>query len=91
MKVTNKLTTDYMIMYINIPTAEDVEHYAVEIEHRDMDKDIYYIEILDLDSIEQVSYSHFKINSLYEVLNDRELNEREDLILLFIANRLRLD
>ena len=91
MKITNKLTTDYTIMYINIPTDKGTEHYAVEIERPDMDEDVYYIGILDLDNLEKVLYSHFKINSSYGVLNGYELDEREYLILSFIRNRLRLD
>lgn len=91
MKLMGKLTTDYTLIHINIPTEKGIEHYAVEIERPDMDEDVYYIGILDLDNIEQVLYSHFKINSLYEIIDDRELDEREDLILLFMANRLRLD
>ena len=91
MELTNRLTTDYTIMYIDIPTDKGVEHYAVEIERPDMDEDVYYIGILDLDNLEKVLYSHFKINSSYEIINDRKLDEREDLILMFIANRLRLD
>ena len=91
MKITNKLTTDYTIMYIDIPTDKGTEHYAVEIERPDMDEDVYYIGILDLDNLEKVLYSHFKINSSYGVLNGYELDKREYLVLKFIANRLRLD
>ena len=91
MKVTDKLTTDYIIMYIDIPTDKGTEHYAVEIEHRVMDEDVYYVEILDLDNVEQVLYSHFKINKFYGVLNGYELDKREYLVLKFVANRLRLD
>ena len=91
MKVTGRLTTDYTIMYIDIPTDKGTEHYAVEIERPDMDGDVYNIGILDLDNIEQVLYSHFKVNKFYGVLNGYELDEREYLILTFIANRLELD
>ena len=91
MKITNRLTTDYTIMYIDIPTDKRTEHYAVEIERPDMDEDVYYIGILDLDNLERVLYSHFKINKFYEVLNGYELDEREELILSFIGNRLELD
>ena len=91
MKITDKLTTDYTIVYVNIPTDKGVKHYAVEIERPDMDEDVYYIGILDLYNMEQVLYSHFKINKFYGVLNGYELDEREYLILSFIANRLELD
>ena len=91
MKVTNKLTTSYMTMHINIPTDKRTEHYTVEIERPDMDKDVYWIGILDLDNLERILYSHFKINSDYRVLNGYELDEREYLILSFITNRLELD
>ena len=91
MKVTDRLTTNYMTMHINIPTDKGTEHYAVEIERPDMDKDIYWIGILDLDNLEKILYSHFKINKLYGVLNGYELDEREHLILNFITNRLELD
>lgn len=91
MKITDKLTTDYTIMHINIPTDKGTEHYAVEIERRNMDEGIYSVEILDLDNLEKVLYSHFKINKFYGVLNGYELDEREYLILSFIKNRLELD
>lgn len=91
MKITNRLTTDFIIMYINIPTDKGTEHYAVEIERRNMDEDVYYIEILNLDNLEKTLYSHFKINKFYGVLNGYELDEREYLILSFITNRLELD
>ena len=91
MKITNRLTTDYIIVYINIPTDKGTEHYAVEIERPDMDEDIYYIGILDLDNLERILYSHFKINNSYRVLNGYELDEREKLLLEFIKDRLVLD
>ncbi len=91
MKITNKLTTDYMTMHINIPTDKGTEHYAVEIERRNTDEDIYSVEILDLDNLDQILYSHFKIDSDYGMFNDYKLDEREELILDFVANRLRLD
>ena len=91
MKITGKLTTGYTLMHINIPTDKGTEHYAVEIERRDTDEDVYYIEILDLDNLEKVLYSHFQINKFYGVLNGYELDEREYLILSFITNRLELD
>ena len=91
MKITDKLTTDYTIMYIDIPTDKGTEHYAVEIERRNTDEDIYSVEILDLDNLEQVLYSRFEIDSDYGMFDDRKLDEREEAILLFIANRLRLD
>lgn len=91
MKITNKLTTDYTLMHINIPTDKGIEHYTVEIERRNMDEDIYSVEILDLDNLDQILYSHFEIDSDYGIFDDRKLDEREEAILLFIANRLRLD
>lgn len=91
MKVTDRLTTDFMEMYINIPTDKGTEHYSVEIERRTMDEDIYSISIYDLDTNEMDLYGNFEINKFYEITSDGELDEREDLILLFIANRLRLD
>lgn len=90
MKITNKLTTDYMTMHVNIPTDKGTEHYAVEIERRNMDEDIYSVEILDLDNLDQILYSRFEINKFYGVLS-YALDEREYLILKFMANRLRLD
>lgn len=91
MKITDKLTTDYIIMYIDIPTDKGAEHYAVEIERPDMDEDVYYIGILDLDNLERVLYSHFKINPRYIVLGTNKLDEREKLLLEFIKDRLVLD
>ena len=91
MTVTNRLTVDFMVMYINIPIDEGIEHYVVNISRRDMDEDTYSVTIYDLDTDGQDLYSQFEVNSLYEVINGCELDEREDLILLFIANRLRLD
>ena len=91
MKITDKLTTDYTLMHVNVHTDKGTEHYAVEIERPDMDENIYWVGILDLDNLEKILYSHFKINSDYGVLNGYELDEREYLILKFIANRLELD
>ena len=91
MKITNRLTTDYIIMYINIPTEKGIEHYQVEIDRPDMDEDVYCIGIHELVGDRRNVYSRFEVNSLYEMISDRELDEREDLILSFIANRLRLD
>ena len=91
MKVTSRLTTDFIIMYINIPTDKGTEHYAVEIDRPDIDEDVYCISIYDLDTDEQTLYSKFNIDSDYEIFDDYELNEREELILAFIANRLELD
>lgn len=91
MKITNRLTTDFIIMYINIPTDKGTEHYAVEIDRPDIDEDVYCISIYDLDTDEQTLYSKFNIDSDYEIFDDYELNEREELILAFIANRLELD
>ena len=91
MKITNKLTTDYMTMHINIPTNKGIGHYAVEIERPNMDEDIYWVGILDLDNLEKILYSHFKINKFFGVLNGYKLDEQEDLILSFVANRLELD
>ena len=91
MKITDKLTTDYAIMYIDIPTDKGIEHYQVEIDRPDMDEDVYYIGIHELVDDRRNTYSRFEVNSLYEIISDRELDEREDAILLFIANRLRLD
>ena len=91
MEITDKLTTDYMTMHINIPTDKGTEHYAVEIERRNTDEDIYSVEILDLDNLDQILYSHFEIDSEYGMFDDRKLDECEEAILLFIANRLRLD
>ena len=91
MKVTSKLTTDYTLMHINIPTDEGTEHCQVEIDCPDMDEDVYCIGILDLDNLEKVLYSHFKINPRYMVLNGYELDEREKLLLEFIKDRLVLD
>ena len=80
-----------MVMYINIPTDDEPEHYVTNILHPDMDEDIYNVTIYDLDADGQDLYSHFKINKFYGVLNGYELDEREYLILKFIANRLELD
>ena len=91
MKITDKLTTDFIVMYIDIPTDKGTEHYSVELEHRAMDEDIYSISIYDLDTNGMDLYSQFEVNSLYEVINDCELDEREYLILSFITNRLELD
>lgn len=91
MKVTDRLTTDFMEMYINIPTDKGIEHYAVEIERRTMNKDIYSISIYDLDTNEMDLYGDFEINKFYEVLNGYELDKREYLILSFMTNRLELD
>ena len=91
MKITDKLTTDYTIVYVNIPTDKGTEHYVVDIEHKNMNEDVYYIEILDFDEIEQILYSHFKIDKFYGVLNGYELDEREKLLLEFIKERLVLD
>lgn len=91
MKITDKLTTDFMVMYINIPTDKGIEHYSVEIERRDIDEDIYSVSIYDLDTNGMDLYGRFEIDSDYGMLDDCKLDEREDAILLFIANRLRLD
>ena len=91
MKVTNRLTADLMVMYINIPTDENIEHYVVNILRPDMDEDIYDVSIYDLDTDGQDLYSQFKINKFYGVLNGYELDKREYLVLKFVANRLRLD
>ena len=91
MKVTGRLTTDFMVMYINLPTDNGTEHYQVEIDRPDMDEDMFCVSIYDLDSDDRTLYGRFNIDSDYGMFDDRELDEREDLILLFIANRLRLD
>ena len=91
MKITDKLTTDFMVMYINIPTDGGMEHYVVNILCPDMNKDVYSVTIYNLDTDGQDLYSQFKINSLYEVLSGYELDYRECLILKFISNRLELD
>lgn len=91
MKTTNRLTTDFIAMYINIPTDEGIEHYVVNIFRPDMDEDIYDVNIYDLDTDGQDLYGQLKINSDYGLLNDYKLDEREELILAFIANRLELD
>ena len=91
MKITDKLTTDYMIMYIDIPADDGIEHYVVNILHPDMDKDVYSVTIYDLDTDGQDLYSQFKIDSDYGMHNDYKLDKREELILEFIANRLELD
>ena len=91
MKITDKLTTDLIVMYINIPTDDGMEHYVVNILCPDMNKDVYSVTIYNLDTDGQDLYSRFEVNSLYEIISDRELDKREDAILLFIANRLRLD
>ena len=90
MKVTNRLTTDFITMYINIPTEEGMEHYVVNILHPDMNKDIYSVTIYDLDTDGQDLYGQFKINKFYGVLNGYELDKREYLILNFMTDRLRL-
>ena len=90
MKVTDKLTTSYMTMHINIPTDNEPEHYVANILQPDMDKDIYNVSIYDLDTDGQDLYSQFKINKFYGVLNGYELDEREYLILSFMRNKLRL-
>lgn len=91
MKITDKLTTDFMVMYINISTDEGVEHYVVNILHPDIDEDIYSVNIYDLDTDEQDLYGQFNIDSDYGMFDDYKLDEREEAILLFIANRLRLN
>ena len=91
MKVTNRLTTDLIIMYINIPTDKGTEHYMVEIDRPDMDEDVYCVSIYKLSISELTLYSKFNIDSDYGMFNDHELDEREELILAFIANRLELD
>ena len=91
MKLTGKLTTDSIVMYINIPTDERMEHYVVNMLRPDMDEDIYDVSIYDLDTDGQDLYGQFKINKFYGVLNGYELDEREYLILSFITNRLELD
>ena len=91
MKLTDRLTTDYTLMHINIPTDKGIEHYAVKIERPDMDEDVYCIGIHSLDGDRRNVYGRFEINKFYGVLYDDELDEREDLILSFIANRLELD
>ena len=91
MKVTGRLTADYTLMHINIHTDKGTEHYEVEIECQDMDEDIFSVSIYDLDTDERTLYSQFEIDSDYGMFDDRKLDEREEAILLFIANRLRLD
>ena len=91
MKVTNRLTTDLIIMYIDIPTDEGTEHYMVEIDRPDMDEDVYYVSIYELTLSKITFYSKFKINPEYVVLSTDELDEREELLLAFISNRLELD
>lgn len=91
MKVTNRLTADFMVIYINIPTDEGMEHYVANILHSDVDEDIYSVNIYDLDTDGQDLYSQFKINKFYGVLNGYKLDEREYLILKFMANKLELD
>ena len=91
MKVTNRLTTDFIVMYINIPTDNETEHYVVNILHPDMDEDIYNVSIYDLDTDGQDLYGQLKINSDYGVRNGYELDRREYLILNFMTNRLELD
>lgn len=89
--ITNRLTTDFIVMYINVPTDEGIEHYVVNILHPDMDEDIYDVSIYDLDTDGQDLYGRFKINKFYGVLNGYELDKREYLILNFMTNRLELD
>ena len=91
MKVTNRLTTDLIIIDINIPTDKGTEYYEVEINRPDMDEDVYCISIYDLDTDEQTLYSKFKINPEYVILDTNELDEREELLLEFIKDRLILD
>lgn len=93
MKVTSKLTTDLIVFYINIPTDEGMEHYMVEVDRPDMDEDIYCISIYDTSNLISYGdlYSTFDIDSDYGILGDYKLGEREELILDFIYNRLRLD
>lgn len=91
MKITNKLTTDLIVMYIDIPTDKGIEHYMVEIDRPDMDKDIYCVSIYELTLSKITFYSKFKIDSDYGMFNDYELDEREELLLAFIANRVELD
>lgn len=80
-----------MVMYINIPTDDEPEHYVINILHPDMDKDIYNVSIYDLDTDGQDLYGQFKMNKFYGVLDGYELDRREHLILNFMANRLELD
>ena len=56
-----------------------------------MDEDIYSVTIYNLDTDGQDLYGQFNINSDYGMFDNYKLDEREELILLFIANRLRLD
>lgn len=56
METTNRLTTDFIAMYINIPTDNGTEHYVVDILHPDMDEDIYDVSIYDLDTDGQDLY-----------------------------------
>lgn len=91
MRLTNRLTTDLIIMYIDIPTDEGIEHYMVDIDRPDIDEDVYCISIYNLDFNEETLYSRFKINPRYTVLDTNELDEREKLLLEFIEDRLVLD
>lgn len=91
MRLTNRLTTDLIIMYIDIPTDEGAEHYMVDIDRPDIDEDVYCISIYNLDFNEETLYSRFKINPRYTVLDTNELDEREKLLLEFIEDRLVLD
>ena len=91
MITTGRLTTDYTIMYIDIPTDKGIEHYSVEIDRPDMDEDVYCIGIHELVGDRRNVYSRFEVNKFYGVVNGYELDEREYLILSFITNRLELD
>lgn len=91
MKITNRLTTDLIIMYINVPTEEGTEHYMVEIDRPDMDEDVHCVSIYKLSISELTLYSKFKINPRYTVLDTNELDERGELLLEFIEDRLVLD
>lgn len=90
MKISDKLTTDFMLMHVNIPTDKGTEHYQVEIDRPDMDEDVYCIGIHELVDDRRNVYSRFEVNKFYGVLS-YALDEREYLILKFLANRLRLD
>ena len=79
------------LLYIDIPTDKGVEHDGVKIDRPDMDEDTFCVSIYDLDSDDRSLYGQFNIDSDYGMFDDRKLDEREDAILLFIANRLRLD
>ena len=91
MEVTNRITIDFIAMYINIPTENGIEHYVVDILQPDMNEDIYDVSIYDLDTDGQDLYSRFKVDSDYGMYNDYKLDKREKLILDFVASRLELD